>query len=180
MSRIQIRIIFITNRRVAPLGIELTGHDRGPSTRIFRGATVPQLIVLSCKLILHFIHIQDTKGRCPPFFASSCKASLFKWIWNIWFFLIHLLDLGVFFSDSTLCYCLDPSLYQRMNPCLEKILKHFQAWFFVTLKIQIILISDFLSIFWQWALNIIGTILVFVHVLIPSLVISQRSLNKQL
>lgn len=46
----------------------MTGHGRGPSSIIFHGATVLQLIVLSCALILNYIHIQDTVGGFSSLF----------------------------------------------------------------------------------------------------------------
>lgn len=73
---------------------EVTGH--GPSTIIFHGATVLQLIVLSCALILNYIHIQDTVGGFSSLFLPPVVKRHFSNKYEIYEFLIHLFDLGFF------------------------------------------------------------------------------------
>lgn len=92
----------------------MTGH--GPSTIIFHGATVLQLIVLSCALILNYIHIQDTVGGFSSLFLPPVVKRHFSNKYEIYDFLIHLFDLGFFSSDSTLRYFLipkDESLFRK-------------------------------------------------------------------
>lgn len=84
---------------------EVTGHGRGPSTIIFHGATFLQLIVLSCALILNYIHIQDTVGGFSSLFLPPVVKRHFSNKQEIYDFLIHLFDLGFFSSDQTLRYC---------------------------------------------------------------------------
>lgn len=70
----------------------MTGHV--PSTIIFHGATVLQLIVLSCTLILNYIHIQDTVGGFSSLFLPPVVKRHFSNKYEIYDFLIHLFDLG--------------------------------------------------------------------------------------
>lgn len=105
----------------------MTGHDRGPSTRIFRGATVPQLIVLSCKLILHFIHIQDTKGRCPPFFAFQMNMKYM-------IFFNTLARFGGFFQRFDPLLMFRPFLIPKDESLLRKNIETFSSLVFCDLK----------------------------------------------
>lgn len=75
---------------------EVTGRGRGPSTIIFHEATVLQLIVLSCALILNYIHIQDTVDRFSSLFLPPVVKRHFSNKYEIYEFLIHLFDLGFF------------------------------------------------------------------------------------
>lgn len=83
----------------------MTGRGRGPSTIIFHEATVLQLIVLSCALILNYIHIQDTVDRFSSLFLPPVVKRHFSNKYEIYDFFNTLVDLGFFSSDSTLRYC---------------------------------------------------------------------------
>lgn len=63
----------------------------------------------------------------PPFL-------LFKWIWNIWFFLIHLLDLGVFFQRFDPLLLFRPFLIPKDESLLRKNIETFSSLVFCDLK----------------------------------------------
>lgn len=109
---------------------EVTGHGRGPSTIIFHGATVLQLIVLSCTLILNYIHIQDTVGGFSSLFLPPVVKRHFSNKQEIYDFLIHLFDLGFFFQRFDPSLLLRPFLIPKDESLFRKNIETFSSLVF--------------------------------------------------
>lgn len=110
---------------------EVTGH--GPSTIIFHGATVLQLIVLSCTLILNYIHIQDTVGGLSSLFLPPVVKRHFSNKQEIHDFLIHLFDLGFFFQRFDPSLLLRPFLIPKDESLFRKNIETFSSLVFCDL-----------------------------------------------
>lgn len=109
---------------------EVTGHGRGPSTIIFHGATVLQLIVLSCTLILNYIHIQDTVGGFSSLFLPPVVKRHFSNKQEIYDFLIHLFDLGGFSQRFDPSLLLRPFLIPKDESLFRKNIETFSSLVF--------------------------------------------------
>lgn len=104
--------------------------DHGPSTIIFHGATVLQLIVLSCALILNYIHIQDTVGGFSSLFLPPVVKRHFSNKYEIYDFLIHLFDLGFFFQRFDPSLLLRPFLIPKDESLFRKNIETFSSLVF--------------------------------------------------
>lgn len=107
---------------------EVTGH--GPSTIIFHEATVLQLIVLSCALILNYIHIQDTVDGFSSLFLPPVVKRHFSNKYEIYDFLIHLFDLGFFFQRFDPSLLLRPFLIPKDESLFRKNIETFSSLVF--------------------------------------------------